>query len=82
MIFNIYKRQKYLFQKEEIKAALSIYQIQPNKIEIELGKKLISGSIYVFPKKKLEIFGKYLKQNLKKGFIRKSQSIAKQLVFL
>ena len=52
---------------------LFIHQIWDYITKFEKSKYLVFKSMYTFFKKKLEIFYKYLKEKLKKKFIKKSQ---------
>ena len=73
-IFNEYKQWKHLFLKKVTTKALFKHQIWNHEIIFESSKTLTFEPIYALFEKKLKIFWKYLNENLKKEFIRKSQS--------
>jgi hypothetical protein len=63
--------------KEELSAkALPKHQPWDYKIKLEEGKEPPFRPIYQLSKKELEILREYIKENLAKGFIRKSKSLA------
>ena len=73
-ISNAYRSWKHLFQEEKTTAALPIHQTWDREIKLELDKQLTFEPIYALFEKKLGTLRKYLKENLRKRFIRKSQS--------
>ena len=76
-ILDEYKQWKHLFLKEITTKALLKHQTWNHKIIFELSKTLTFEFIYALFEKKLKILRKYLNENLKKKFIRKSQSSTK-----
>jgi hypothetical protein len=73
---RIYNSWEHLFQEEETAKALPKHQSWNHEIKLEPGKEPTFGPIYALSKKELSILRKYLAENEKKGFIRKSQSRA------
>ena len=71
-----YKKWEYLFQEEETARALPIHQPWDHEIRLEPGKQPTFGPIYALSEKELGTLRKYLDENLKKGFIQKSESPA------
>ena len=76
-IFDEYKQWKHLFLKKITTKALLKHQTWNHEIIFELSKTFTFEFIYAFFEKKLKILRKYLNENLKKKFIRKSQSSTK-----
>ena len=76
-IFDEYKQWKYLFLKKIITKALFKHQTWNHEIVFELSKTFTFKFIYALFEKKLKILREYLNENLKKKFIRKSQSSIK-----
>ena len=72
----IYNEWEPLFQEEEGPLALPKHQTWDHEIRLEPGKQPTFGPIYPLSEKELAELQKYLDKNLKKGFIRKSQSSA------
>jgi len=75
-ISRIYNRWKHLFQEEKTTKALPKHQSWDHEIKLKSGKKPTFEPIYALSKKKLSILRKYLAENEKKEFIKKSQSRA------
>jgi len=73
---RIYNRWEHLFQEEETTKALPKHQSWDHEIKLESSKEPTFGPIYALSKKELSILRKYLAENEKKGFIKKSQSRA------
>ncbi len=73
---RIYNRWEHLFQEEKTTKALPKHQLWDHEIKLESGKKPTFEPIYALSEKKLLILRKYLAENEKKRFIRKSQSRA------
>ena len=73
---QVYKKWEYLFQEEETAAALPIHQPWDHEIRLEQGKQPTFGPIYALSEKELGTLRKYLDENMKKGFIQKSESPA------
>ena len=71
-----YRAWKDLFREEVTAAVLPIHQPWDHEIKLEPGKQPTFGPIYALSEKELEALRKYLDENMKKGFIRKSQSPA------
>lgn len=69
-----YRAWKDLFREEMTTVALSKHQSWNYEIKLESEKQLTFESIYALSEKKLRTFRDYLKTNMKKKFIRKSQS--------
>ena len=76
-ILDEYKQWKHLFLKKVIAKALFKHQTWDHEIIFELSKTFTFEFIYALFEKKLRIFRKYLNENLKKKFIRKSQLLTK-----
>ena len=76
-IFDEYKQWKHLFLKKITTKTLLKHQIWNHEIIFELSKTFTFELIYALFEKKLRIFREYLNENLKKKFIRKSQSSIK-----
>ena len=72
----IYSKWEPLFCEVEAELALPQHQPWDHVINIEPGKTPTFGLIYQLSKTELEELCKYLDENLKKRFIRKSQSLA------
>ena len=73
-VSHIYRKWKHLFQKEKMTAVLSKYQTWNHNIKLESGKQFMFESIYALSEKELKTLQKYLNKNMKKEFIKKSQS--------
>jgi len=73
---RIYNSWEHLFQEEETTKALPKHQSWNHEIKLEPSKKPTFGPIYALSKKELLILRKYLAENKKKEFIKKSQSRA------
>jgi RNase H-like domain found in reverse transcriptase/Reverse transcriptase (RNA-dependent DNA polymerase)/Integrase zinc binding domain/Aspartyl protease/Chromo (CHRromatin Organisation MOdifier) domain len=71
-----YKKWEHLFQEEMTIAALPKHQPWDHEIELMPGKQPTFGPIYQLSEKELGVLRDYLKENLKKGFIRESKSPA------
>lgn len=71
-----YKKWAKLFEEEVSADALPIHQPWDHEIKLEPGKKPTFGPIYALSEKELQTLRKYLDENLKKGFIQKSESPA------
>ena len=73
---HIYRNWRHLFREEATAAALPKHQPWDHEIKLEPGKQPTFGPIYALSEKELGTLRKYLDENLKKGFIRKSESPA------
>ena len=73
---HIYRNWRHLFREEATAAALPKHQPWNHEIKLEPGKQPTFGPIYALSEKELGTLRKYLDENLKKGFIRKSESSA------
>ena len=62
-----------MFREEKTTKTLSKHQSWNHEIKLELNKQFTFESIYTLSKKELKIFKKYLNENIKKRFIKKSQ---------
>ena len=71
-----YKKFEKLFLEETGPEALPEHQEWDHEIKLEEGKKPTFGPIYGLSEKELEALREYIKINLKKGFIRESESPA------
>ena len=71
-IFDEYKQWKHLFLKKVTTKTLFKHQIWNHEIIFKLNKTFTFEFVYALFEKKLKIFRKYLNENLKKKFIRKS----------
>ena len=76
-ILDEYKQWKHLFLKEVTTKTLFKHQTWDHEIVLESSKTLTFGLIYALFEKELRILREYLNKNLKKEFIRKSQSSTK-----
>ena len=76
-IFDEYKQWKHLFLKKITTKTLLKHQTWNHEIIFELSKTFTFELIYALFEKKLRILREYLNENLKKKFIRKSQSSTK-----
>ena len=72
----VYKDFKELFLEEKGIEALPAHQPWDHSIPIEPGKDVPFGPIYQMSEKELQVLREYIDTNLKKGFIRESQSPA------
>ena len=73
-ILDEYKQWKHLFLKKITTKALLKHQTWDHEIILESSKTFTFEFIYALFEKKLRILREYLNENLKKKFIRKSQS--------
>lgn len=73
---SVYREWKALFHEEETALALPKHQPWDHEIKLEPGTQPTFGPIYALSEKELGALRKYLDENMKKGFIRKSQSPA------
>ena len=71
-----YKNFQGLFELEEDKNFLPPHQLWDHKIKLEEGKQPGKHAIYPLSDFKLETLRKYLNENLRRGLIRESQSLA------
>jgi len=71
-----YKKWAKLFEEEVSADALPTHQPWDHEIKLEPGKKPTFGPIYALSEKELQTLRQYLDENLKKGFIQKSESPA------
>ena len=62
-----------LFQEEVDTKVLSKHQPQDHEIKLELSKKPTFRLIYTLLEKELQVLRGYIKENLRKGFIRESK---------
>ena len=76
-ILDEYKQWKHLFLKKVTTKALFKHQTWNHEIVFESSKTFTFELIYAFFEKELRILREYLNENLKKRFIRKSQSSTK-----
>ena len=76
-ILDEYKQWKHLFLKKITTKTLLKHQTWNHEIIFELSKTLTFELIYALFEKKLKILREYLNENLKKKFIKKSQSSTK-----
>lgn len=72
-----YKEWEFLFQEEEGEAALPKNQPWDHEIKLKPGTEPGFGPIYKLSEPELEATGKYIQENLRKGFIRESTSPAR-----
>ena len=79
-IFDEYKQWKHLFLKKITTKTLLKHQAWNHEIIFESSKTFTFELIYAFFEKKLKILREYLNENLKKKFIRKSQSSTRYLI--
>ena len=75
-----YEESESLFQEETTTAVLPKHQPWDHEIKLQPGKKPGFGPIYSLSEKELQVLRRYLDENLKKGFIRESQSPAGYLI--
>ena len=71
-----YLRYIQLFQEEVDAKALPKHQPWDHEIELEPGKESTFEPIYALSEKELQVLRGYIEENLKKGFIRESKSLA------
>ena len=71
-----YEESESLFQEETTTAVLPKHQPWDHEIKLQPGKEPGFGPIYSLSEKELQVLRGYLDENLKKGFIRESQSPA------
>ena len=62
-----------MFKEELIEKALLEYKPQNYEIKLQAGKQLTKERIYYLSKAELKVLYKYITENLKKGFIRRSE---------
>lgn len=62
--------------KDEVETALSKHQPWDHEIRLEEGKKPTFGPIYQLSENELKVLKEYIETNLRKGFIRPSESPA------
>ena len=79
-ILDEYKQWKHLFLKKITTKTLFKHQTWNHEIIFELNKTFTFELIYALFEKKLKIFREYLNENLKKKFIKKSQSSTRYLI--
>lgn len=72
-----YTAQAHLFQKELTSKVLPKYKLQNYKIVLQEEKTLGFRPIYRLLDKELATLQKYINKNLKKGFIRELQLLAR-----
>ena len=73
-------RYDNLFQEETTTAVLPKHQPWDHEIKLQPGTEPGFGPIYQLSEKELQVLREYLEENLKKGFIRESQSPAGYLI--
>jgi transposase InsO family protein len=73
---DVYRQYAWMFEEELSAKALPKHQPWDCEIKLEEGKEPPFGPIYQLSEKELEILREYIKENLAKGFIRKSESPA------
>jgi len=72
-----YQKYKILFEKESDQEALLKHQSWNHEIKLIYDKKFTKQFIYSLLTKKLDALRQYLKKNMRKEFIKESQSSAK-----
>ncbi len=77
IIFKKYQKYKILFEKESDQKTLLKHQSWNHEIKLVDDKKLMKQFIYSLLTEKLNALWQYLKKNMRKEFIRESQSSAK-----
>jgi len=77
IISKEYQKYKILFEKESDQKALLKHQSWNHKIKLVDDKKLTKQFIYSLLTEKLNALQQYLKKNMRKEFIKESQSLAK-----
>ncbi len=77
IISKEYQKYKILFKKESDQKTLLKHQSWNHKIKLVDDKKLTKQFIYSLSAEKLNALWQYLKKNIWKKFIRKSQSLTK-----
>ena len=80
-IFDEYKQWKPLFLKKVTTKTLFKHQTWNHEIIFESSKTFTFEFIYALFEKKLKVLREYLNENLKKKFIRKSQSSTRYSIF-
>ena len=76
VIPDLYRQYAWMFEEELSAKALPKHQPWDCEIKLEEGKEPPFGPIYQLSEKELEVLRKYIKENLAKKFIRKSESPA------
>ncbi len=76
IIFKEYQKYKILFEKESDQKALLKHQSWNHEIKLVDDKKLTKQFIYSLLTEKLDALRQYLKENMRKEFIKESQSSA------
>ncbi len=76
IIFKEYQKYKILFEKESDQKTLLKHQSWDHEIKLVDDKKLTKQFIYSLSIEKLDALWQYLKENMRKEFIRESQSSA------
>ncbi len=71
-----YQEYKILFEEESDQEALPKHQSWDHEIKLVDGKEPTKQSIYPLSAEKLDALRQYLEENMRKGFIRESQSPA------
>ena len=71
-----YQEWMYLFRKEDTIAALPRHQPWDHEIKLQPGTEPTFGPLYTLSERELGVLREYIDENLKKGFIRESQSPA------
>jgi len=80
IIFKEYQKYKILFEKESDQKTLLKHQSWNHEIKLVDDKKLTKQFIYSLSTEKLNALQQYLKENMWKEFIKKSQSSAEYLI--
>ena len=65
-----------MFKEELIEKALPEHKPWDYEIKLQAGKQLTKERIYYLSKAELKVLREYITENLKKGFIRRSESPA------
>jgi len=80
IISKKYQKYKILFEKESNQKTLFKHQSWNHKIKLVDDKKLMKQFIYSLLTEKLNALWQYLKENMRKEFIKESQSSAEYLI--
>ena len=75
-ILEEYRSYMELFRDEKTAKALPQHKPWDCEIKLQEGKELPFGPLYRLLEKELEVLREYLQENLKKGFLRKLESLA------
>lgn len=73
---DVYKQYARMFEEELTAKALPKHKPWDHEIKLQEGKQPTFGPLYQLSEKELGVLREYIQENLKKGFIRRSESPA------